>query len=65
MISEARRLAMRRAHAKHENYCTCGKIVHGNGGAASHKAMHMRKGEVHHYMTYTAWRDQTSLGARS
>ena len=32
-----------RAHAKHSHYCSCGKIVRGNGAKAAHAAMHKRK----------------------
>jgi hypothetical protein len=44
-MDETRRLAMRRAHTKRSWHCTCGKVVHGNGACASHKAAHVRKGE--------------------
>lgn len=37
--------AKARAHAKHAHFCSCGKVVHGNGGKAAHQAMHERKGE--------------------
>jgi hypothetical protein len=34
-------------HANHGYTCTgCGKVVHGNGARASHKAAHERRGEV-------------------
>lgn len=33
------------AHAKHGHYCSCGKIVRGNGGKASHAYAHERRGE--------------------
>lgn len=36
-MDEARRLAM---HTKHAEYCTCGKIVCGNGGKAGHRYIH-------------------------
>ena len=56
-MDETRRLAMRRAHVKNKGYCTCGKVVSGNGGYHAHKAMHVRRGEWgeggHFYMTYT------------
>lgn len=48
---------MRRAHTKHKDYCTCGKIVRGNGGRASHREMHRRKGDGHHTITREAWCD--------
>lgn len=53
-----RRLAMRRAHAKHQGFCTCGMIVSGNGGWFNHAAMHERRGDGHHYVTYEAWRER-------
>ena len=34
------------AHAKHAYTCTrCGKVVHGNGARAAHRAMHERRNE--------------------
>lgn len=54
-MDESRRLAMRRAHARRASFCTCGKVVHGNGGRTSHRAMHKRKGDSHYYMTPTAY----------
>lgn len=39
------------AHAKHGFFCTCGRIVHGNGGKAQHKYMHEQAGDGHRYMT--------------
>lgn len=56
-MEEARRLAMRRAHAGRVTYCTCGATPRGNGGRASHAAMHKRKGDGHYGMTYSAWCD--------
>jgi Ni/Co efflux regulator RcnB len=44
-MDETRRLAMRRAHARRAYYCTCGKVVHGNGGENSHRQMHVRRGD--------------------
>lgn len=44
-MDESRRLAMRRGHLRNKGYCTCGKVVSGNGGYAAHKAMHQRRGE--------------------
>lgn len=68
-MDETRRKAMRRAHARRANYCTCGKIVHGNGGKHAHRAMHERKGEWrteggHRYMTYSEYerRRDAALG---
>ncbi len=77
-MDESRRLAMRRAHAKRANYCTCGKTVHGNGAYAAHKAMHERKGEWqrdftgavrnpdgHFYMTQTEYDRRRAAAAQS
>lgn len=47
---------MRRAHTKHKTYCSCGKVVCGNGGRASHRDMHERKGDGHRAMFEDAWR---------
>jgi asparagine synthetase B (glutamine-hydrolysing) len=52
------RLRMRRAHTKHKGYCTCGKIVCGNGGLYNHREMHKRKNDGHYFMTYSAWLEQ-------
>lgn len=32
-------------HATRAHHCSCGKIAFGNGGWASHVAMHERRGE--------------------
>jgi hypothetical protein len=56
-MEEARRLAMRRAHASRVTYCTCGKLPRGNGGRAAHAAMHKRLGDGHYGMTYSTWCD--------
>lgn len=48
-MDNSRRLAMRSKHACRAYYCTCGKIVHGNGGKAMHSAMHKRNGDKHHF----------------
>ena len=50
-MNELVRLRMRRAHAKYARYCSCGKIVHGNGGKTSHQAGHERNG---------TWRDPSA-----
>ena len=56
----AKARAKARAHAKRAHHCSCGQIVHGNGGKASHAAMHERNGdgwirdmrpEGHHYIS--------------
>jgi hypothetical protein len=56
-----RRKEMARAHAKRASYCTCGKVVHGNGGEHMHREMHKRKGDGHYYMTYTAYCERKKL----
>lgn len=38
------------AHAKHGFFCSCGRIVHGNGAKASHRAMHERADDGHRYV---------------
>lgn len=58
MVDESRRLAMRRAHVKNKGYCTCGKVVRGNGGIHNHREMHKRLADGHYYMTYSAWLDR-------
>lgn len=65
MPSESRRLAMRRAHTKHKSYCTCGKVVSGNGGRHAHRAMHERKSDGHYYMTYSEWERRRLAGGQS
>lgn len=55
-MDESRRLAMRRAHARRAWFCSCGKIVHGNGAQAAHSAMHDRKGDGHHYLIEDEYR---------
>lgn len=40
-----------KAHAKHAFFCSCGKIVHGNGAKAQHRGMHERKNDRHHWLT--------------
>jgi hypothetical protein len=57
-MDESRRLAMRRAHVKHKGFCSCGRIVSGNGGQHSHSAMHERKGDGHRFLVEDIWREQ-------
>lgn len=38
-------------HAKHAHFCSCGRVVHGNGGKTSHRAMHERAGDGHRRVT--------------
>ena len=51
------RRRMASAHANHEFYCTCGKIVRGNGGRAGHAWMHERRGDGHYYTSSTRWHE--------
>lgn len=39
-----------RAHAKHAHYCSCGKVVWGNGGKAGHAYMHERRQDGHGFI---------------
>lgn len=55
-MNESRRLAMARAHTRYKHYCSCGKVVHGNGGKANHTAMHRRRGDSDHYLTEDGYR---------
>lgn len=77
-MDESRRLAMRRAHTRNKEYCSCGKIVRGNGGISSHRAMHERKGEWrrdftgaivnsngHHFMAYSDWLARHKHGGKA
>lgn len=32
-----------KGHAKHKCYCTCGKVVSGNGAIYQHREMHRRR----------------------
>lgn len=50
-----RRRAMRRQHAVHAHYCSCGKVVHGNGGKAGHGYMHARHADGHRWITSRTW----------
>lgn len=59
-MDETRRLAMRRAHTKHRGYCTCGKVVRGNGGKFNHSQMHKRRADGHRFMTYSAWLERAA-----
>jgi hypothetical protein len=39
------------AHAKHGKFCSCGRIVHGNGAIYQHREMHRRASDGHKYVT--------------
>ena len=54
-MDEPTRLRMRRAHANHAHYCSCGKVVNGNGGKAGHEYMHERRKDGHTWLTRAAW----------
>lgn len=43
------------AHARRAHHCSCGRIVHGNGARAAHKAMHVRRGDGHRWLLEDAW----------
>jgi len=44
-MSSSRSRLHQGAHARIAYQCTCGKIVHGNGARAAHRAAHERRGE--------------------
>lgn len=45
-----------RQHARHYYFCTCGTVVNGNGGKASHAYKHERLKDGHHYLSAEAYR---------
>jgi hypothetical protein len=45
-----------RAHARHAFFCSCDKVVHGNGAKYQHRQRHLRAKDGHHYQTYEDWR---------
>jgi len=49
-------------HAKHGFFCSCGKVVHGNGAKAMHHAMHARKQDGHRYVSRERWLAETDAG---
>lgn len=57
-MDNSTRLRMRRAHANHARYCSCGKVVYGNGGRWSHHDMHERRADGHRYISYSAWQER-------
>lgn len=60
-MDETVRLRMRRAHARYEFYCSCGKIVHGNGGKANHFYVDGQRNqprEGHRRLTSAQWHEQ-------
>ena len=54
-MDESRRKAIRAAHTKHIDHCSCGEVACGNGGRASHRAMHERRQDGHHALTSDEW----------
>jgi len=50
------------AHAKQRHHCSCGVVVRGNGGKASHAAMHARQRTDFHEITEDAWLRTTEPG---
>lgn len=49
--------ARAQAHAKHAYFCTCGRVVHGNGAKYTHAAMHKRRNDGHGYVVRERWRE--------
>lgn len=46
------------AHTKHAFYCSCGKVVHGNGGKAGHAYMHEQAKDGHQFVgSHRYWDD--------
>jgi len=43
------------AHAKRAHFCSCGKIVHGNGARAVHRAYHVNRQDGHTYLIEDAY----------
>ncbi len=43
-------------HARRAHYCSCGKIVRGNGGQSAHQAAHDRRNETDNFITVDAYR---------
>lgn len=43
------------AHAKHPHYCSCLRVVFGNGGQAGHAYMHERRGDGHRFVVPDEW----------
>ena len=39
------------AHANRAYFCSCGKVVHGNGGRSNHREMHERRSDGHRFVT--------------
>ncbi len=49
------------AHAKHAFTCTCGKVVHGNGGKSSHRRACVGRwltSTQAHDLRMAAWKDR-------
>ena len=42
-------------HAMNGHYCSCGKVVWGNGGKAGHQNSHKRKQDSHAWLTKEEW----------
>lgn len=45
-----------RQHARRSYHCSCGKVVHGNGGKANHSAMHEARRDHHSFLTPDEYR---------
>lgn len=46
------------AHTKHAHYCSCGRVVFGNGGKAGHGYMHEQRRDGHTWIGRTQWLDR-------
>jgi hypothetical protein len=44
------------AHTRHHYFCSCDKVVSGNGARYQHRQMHLRAKDGHHFMVYEDWR---------
>ena len=43
-------------HAQNAHYCSCGKVVWGNGGKVGHENSHKRRQDGHDWITPDEWR---------
>lgn len=43
-------------HTRHATYCSCGRVVWGNGGRSQHREMHERRGDGHSGLTLDEFR---------
>ena len=47
--------------SRHAYFCSCGKVVHGNGGRAGHAYMHEQRKDGHHEVSRSAAMAQRPL----